>query len=152
MNTYKGHNFYLTLAVIVPIIFIVWMMLLVPETNTKSKTVLDIDSLAREFPTATSTSKERQDFDIKIRGLAKEANVLEIKNCQPNPQILHVKLHKSFKVKNLDDLSRTITHLPEVTVIVPGGQEREITADFSNVGIAGFRCDGNRVGIWYISE
>ena len=96
------------------------------------------------YPPAVDASKSaKQKHAQTVKKLAKEGSILEIKNCQPTPLVLQVKIGSKFIVKNSDSVAHTILIDEEHQYQIPANGNIEVTAQFKyGTGDYGYVCQG----------
>ncbi len=95
-------------------------------------------------PPSAEASRAAKDKHMQIVAkLAKVGDILEIKDCQPNPLVLQVKQGSEFKIKNNDNVKHKIIFDEENKYKIPANGQLTIKADFKyGSGDYGYVCEG----------
>ena len=106
----------------------------------------DLTEEEKDLLTVPSSDAPKDEIEAHIAlgaKLAKEAEVLEITDCEPKPLVFKVKEKAMFKVFNKDDIDHTLTIDPEHKYPLPRQETTEIKADFGKPpGLYGYVCEG----------
>lgn len=109
----------------------------------------DLTEEEKDLLTVPSSDASKEEIEAHIAlgaKLAKEAEVLEITDCEPKPLVLKVKEKAMFKVFNKDNIDHTLIIDPEHKYALSAQKTTEIKADFGKPpGLYGYVCEG--VGI-----
>lgn len=110
--------------------------------------------LIASMPGQGASKQELDEFAKNVAGAAEESTTLDISGCKPTPEILHVKIGRSFKVTNGDSADHTISHPKNITIDVAGRGEKEVT--LNTEGIFGYACDASAnktqtIGIFFVT-
>ena len=111
-----------------------------------------LEQLIAQFPSESSTPAQIQAFNTKIKALAVEANTLDVTDCAINPKIMHIRLKKSFTIRNKGAAERLITHLPQFSEVIPPATDKLVTPNFTDGGVYGYRCDRKIAGIFFVTQ
>jgi len=106
----------------------------------------DLTEEEKDLLTVPSSDAPKDEIEAHIAlgaKLAKEAEVLEITDCEPKPLVFKVKEKAMFKVFNKDDIDHTLIIDPEHKYPLPRQETTEIKADFGKPpGLYGYVCEG----------
>lgn len=103
-------------------------------------------------PPATASAEKKKKHAEIVTKLAKEGNLVEIKDCKPTPLVLQVKQGSEFKIKNNDNVNHNIIIDSEHAYELPTNNQLTIKAEFK-YGPAdyGYICEGaGLVGFFHI--
>jgi len=106
----------------------------------------DLTEEEKDLLTVPSSDASKEEIEEHIAlgaKLAKEAEVLEITDCEPKPLVLKVKEKAMFKVFNKDEIDHTLIIDSEHKYALPAQETTEIKADFGKPpGLYGYVCEG----------
>lgn len=124
------------------------------QEQSANQKQLDMSEIFKSFSSDNASVAERRKWQEQIASMAKESIVLDISRCSPEPVIIKMHKNSDIVIRNLDSVSHEIIHgpvqQPEIYVQVPGQSERPYALTFKNPGVYGYKCDNNRVGIFYV--
>lgn len=106
------------------------------------------------FPGPNATPSEQKQHNDLVSRLAEMADVLNIRDCFPDPLVMKVLLKNTVKIYNPNATSHTIVR-GSAKITVAGGETKTVKASglFSQgAGNYGYTCDGspNVVGVFLV--
>ena len=130
------------------------------EPNGGSAPVV-IDAVRRaeilNFPGQNATDEEFAQHANLVKSVAVDSDILDITGCKPSPLVLEVGYGESIEIKNSDKVDHILAHAWDIVITIPaGGSKDVVVTDLLRAeggeGIAGYSCDGNTAGIFYIKS
>src|SRR3989344_194825 len=106
------------------------------------------------FPKDGASPDEIGAWHEYINGISTESPVLNITDCKPQPMVIRLKNNQNLQIKNSNNHPHNIYHgpkdNPELYIEVPAESQKHFKLDFLNQGIFGYKCDDQRVGIFFV--
>lgn len=97
---------------------------------------------AMDTPNQGDSEEIKRAFQGKVEKAAKDADTIDIANCQPRPPIAKMKQNATFTFKNSDTTDHIVAFSQEKSYTVKKNSSVTVTADFlQGPGIFGFGCD-----------
>lgn len=116
-----------------------------------AKASLSVKDLLGSNPGSGASEEDIREYSVKVSSVAVQSGVLNVKNCEPSPSVMHLKLKQSVTIENTDSVAHRIYHASGIDLSIPPRSNKTYTLKFPNPGIFGYACDGKLPGIFFVT-
>lgn len=147
----------LSLVALIFVAMIFGLMVNSPETGEQTNPAPSnqagstVQSLLASDPGPRASHEQLKAYSLAVWNSTIESSVLDIKGCNPNPPVLHLRTRQSLVIKNPDPVTHRIYHGSGIDLQIPANSEKSYTLKFPNPGIFGYACDGTIPGIFFVT-
>ena len=121
------------------------------SNETKAYPAVDVAALVSEFPPPNASKAANSAFYQKVAALAVDSATLDVTSCKPEPPVMLVHLNKAFTLQNNDTSVHKIVHT-QFTLTAQPNSSQQVSPSFQGAGVYGYSCDGQPVGMFYVTQ
>ncbi|HYE22297.1 MAG TPA: hypothetical protein VD998_01765 [Verrucomicrobiae bacterium] len=120
------------------------------QTDNLDPSTISFEDLLAQDPGPQGTPEEINEFASKVAAVAKQADVLNVTNCKPNPQVMSVRQGQEFRIKNDGTGEHKIYHTQGINLTIPPKSNNTYKPVFKSPGMYGYLCDEKMAGMFYV--